>query len=866
MTADQAASISPQPRAAGWSVPRAEILGYLLVALQCAAVLILVHRFRLENELFQQVVTIAMAGFLVHHWLPARLQMPFFVVLSLGSVAYFFGLEQRQWVPLTSLQRTGTLLGVGGAFIALCHVPVRYGLRVTLLIAAACGLAVFRAGWIHLGPLDAIWPVLGAMFMFRLLIYAYDIEHDEDRPTLWQTLAYFFLFPAVWLFVFPVIDLRTFRSTYFNDKPLTIYNKGVQWMFRGIVQLLLWRLVYYHFYLDPSRVLNGTDLMQYLVSNVALYLRVSGQFHFVIGVLHLFGFHLPETHRRYVLASSFTDYWRRINIYWKDFITRLVYYPLVLRLKTWTPTSKVLLATACAFVATWFLHAYQWFWLRGTFPLEPKDVVFWGAFGLVVSLNSIRELSRGRKRSLSRPVATWRDNVKLGLRTAGTFLVLLVLWSIWSCDTVGQWIDIWKLADASTVLWSLLLLLVIASAAILIEGPATPWAARGQANQTAELGPFPWRHAFVTCLLPAAFLYAGSSGHIYKRLPLDQQTFIVSLSRTAPNKTDEEYMVRGYYENLMDGTRFNNLLNSAFNTKPANWLMLDETTAARNVPDMRVQELIPSKSTFINGKTIEVNRWGMRDRDYDLVKAPGTCRIAVIGTSHEMGYGVENSEIFDPLLEERLNREHAGKSWQRYEILNFAVNAYSPLSQVEVMHKKVSPFRPDVLFFFPHEEQIGIMTRLLAQTIRKGIEPEYDFIRQVIRESGVTATTAYAQAERRLTPYWPRLTEWAYRDIVAECRRNNIHPVWIYIPGVAHERTTKEEQILIRLAQESGFQVLSLPYLYTGHDPNKLVVAPWDAHPNAIGHRMIADGLYPKIFEVEVLKLKSPTAVAQTGP
>jgi len=64
-----------------------------------------------------------------------------------------------------------------------------------------------------------------------------------------------------------------------------------------------------------------------MVSTFLLYLRISGQFHLVIGMLYLFGFRLPETHHRYLLASSFTDFWRRINIYWKDFMMKLVYYP-----------------------------------------------------------------------------------------------------------------------------------------------------------------------------------------------------------------------------------------------------------------------------------------------------------------------------------------------------------------------------------------------------------------------------------------------------------------------------------------------------------------------------------------------------------
>ena len=36
------------------------------------------------------------------------------------------------------------------------------------------------------------------------------------------------------------------------------------------------------------------------------------------------------------------------------------------------------------FVLTWFLHSYQWFWLRGGFPMTPQDVFFWGILGALV--------------------------------------------------------------------------------------------------------------------------------------------------------------------------------------------------------------------------------------------------------------------------------------------------------------------------------------------------------------------------------------------------------------------------------------------------------------------------------------------------
>ena len=59
-----------------------------------------------------------------------------------------------------------------------------------------------------------------------------------------------------------------------------------------------------------------------IVFTYLLYLRVSGQFHIIVGMLHLFGYDLPETNHRYLLARSVNDFWRRVNIYWKDFMVK----------------------------------------------------------------------------------------------------------------------------------------------------------------------------------------------------------------------------------------------------------------------------------------------------------------------------------------------------------------------------------------------------------------------------------------------------------------------------------------------------------------------------------------------------------------
>jgi D-alanyl-lipoteichoic acid acyltransferase DltB (MBOAT superfamily) len=137
-------------------------------------------------------------------------------------------------------------------------------------------------------------------------------------------------------------------------------------MWRGVLQLILYRLVYYQVTIDSVDVENLGDLAFYMLSTFLLYVRISGHFHLIVGMLHLFGFNLPETHHRYFLASSFTDFWRRINIYWKDFMLKVFYYPAYFRLRSLGETKALVLATTVVFIATWFLHLVQWFWIRGS--------------------------------------------------------------------------------------------------------------------------------------------------------------------------------------------------------------------------------------------------------------------------------------------------------------------------------------------------------------------------------------------------------------------------------------------------------------------------------------------------------------------
>ena len=246
---------------------------------------------------------------------------------------------------------------------------------------------------------STVWPILATMFMFRLLIYVYELKHARGRESLIDTISYFFLLPNFCFPHFPVVDYRTMQRGYFASDVHALQRRGLQMMHRGTLHLLCYRLIYHELLVPASQVHGPWSLAGYLVCNYLLYLRVSGQFHMACGMLHLFGYQLPDTHHWYLLATGFTDYWRRINIYWKDFMVRLFFNPVVFRLKRWPQPSALAMATVTVFLATWVLHAYQSFWLRGTWGFSLPDALFWGVLGVLVLINVQLDARRSRDRS-----------------------------------------------------------------------------------------------------------------------------------------------------------------------------------------------------------------------------------------------------------------------------------------------------------------------------------------------------------------------------------------------------------------------------------------------------------------------------------
>jgi hypothetical protein len=319
-------------------------------------------------------------------------------------------------------------------------------------------------------------------------------------------------------------------------------------------------------------------------------------------------------------------------------------------------------------------------------------------------------------------------------------------------------------------------------------------------------------------------------------------------------------MARGYYEDLLDTARFNSLLNEAYQRRPADWQKLEHTEVLRDVRSIHIRELVPDSRAIVNGVEYTVNRWGMRDRDYEQARPAGTYRIALLGASFAMGAYVPVDDRFESILERRLDEEFSARDGTAVEVLDFAWNGLSEVSQVDLLEKRVLSFQPDAVYLVSQRASPFFIRFQMAKYLRFGIEPEYEILRRIAREAGIDEATTLEGAQRALLRHVDELMAWSYGRIVEICAERGIEAVFVYLPNILDDHRSVRDDAIVGAAESAGFKVITLYDLFEELDTSQHVIAPWDDHPNSAGHAVIAEAVLERLRSRSDIGLFHPSA------
>jgi hypothetical protein len=320
-----------------------------------------------------------------------------------------------------------------------------------------------------------------------------------------------------------------------------------------------------------------------------------------------------------------------------------------------------------------------------------------------------------------------------------------------------------------------------------------------------------------------------------------------SLSSGLFNRADASRIERGYYEQVIGTARRLDDLGDlpALRRQPGSRgafsVPVDSAPLVMRVDDLREVVLRPGDTLQKWGVEWRTNAQGMRDRSYAIDKPAGTFRIALVGDSIGVGWGVNVEQRFESILEQEWDARSRRSGGPAVEIVNCAVPGHSPGQRWHHFSQVGWPMRPDLVICESTEADNGWDEKRLRYVLARGFAFDSPLYREVLTAAGVEPYWNPERYKRALQPRHRQILAGAYRVMADDCRTRGVPIIWVLIPRVGRPSDPAGHRALIAEARAAGFtHVVDVSEAYDGLDPAALEVEPDDFHPNPSGHRCLA--------------------------
>lgn len=264
-------------------------------------------------------------------------------------------------------------------------------------------------------------------------------------------------------------------------------------------------------------------------------------------------------------------------------------------------------------------------------------------------------------------------------------------------------------------------------------------------------------------------------------------------------------------------------------------------------PELGIEHIPGASGTFQNTE-IKINSLGFRDREYPLEKPAGVYRILVLGSSITFGWGVDQTKVFTELIENRLN---SGPEKRRVEVINAGVGNYNTARQIAQFKKIGLKLQPDMVIlsyfvndleeldppkanFFVKNFQLAVMiwSKWNYFATKYGLRPNFEELYGALYKPD---SAAWQAMEKRIGA------------LAETCRREGIRLVLAMTPDIhdfSHYQFGYVHELVADLARKQGLDYLDFLEPLKDHPASELWNIPGDPHPNAKGHRLMADLLH----------------------
>jgi lysophospholipase L1-like esterase len=247
---------------------------------------------------------------------------------------------------------------------------------------------------------------------------------------------------------------------------------------------------------------------------------------------------------------------------------------------------------------------------------------------------------------------------------------------------------------------------------------------------------------------------------------------------------------------------------------------------------------------------VTTNSFGLLGPERSLRKLPNTRRVALFGDSVVQGWGTDQSRSWATLFENRLNSSRPGGVSPKFEVLNFAFPGYSLTQMLDVAEEDAPKYEPDVYMLALTELPVfRIWNEHLVCIIRLGIDPKYDFLREIVRQAGANSEDNPNVLLGKLAPFRIPVIRGTLAKMKLRAEHDHVPFIIVLVPSLEDGNLSRNRFDGIReLLASLGIPVIDLLDTFEGiQDQERLRINPADVHPNAAGHAMIFENLYAKL-------------------
>jgi len=258
------------------------------------------------------------------------------------------------------------------------------------------------------------------------------------------------------------------------------------------------------------------------------------------------------------------------------------------------------------------------------------------------------------------------------------------------------------------------------------------------------------------------------------------------------------------------------------------------------------------------GVLFENNQYGFRGPDRPHPKPDGVFRVAVIGDSVTMGFGVLYEDTYAARLEKTL-AERRGDL--RYEVLNVGLSGLETRAVIERFESKAVPFDPDMVIYG------YTLNDIEGEHYRKSYagrdRNNKRFMESPLRLWRIVGPKVYAMMDIVLAPPGSYPGELADNYLHNQAAWNEVLIGLDRLAELAKERgicgivllhTRLEALNLLHpyhayyervenAAGERGLFPIASYDFHDGHVASDLWITPFDAHPDPDGHALLHDAL-----------------------